>query len=113
MSESLRADSEHHMKKFAVMLRVEAFLLRFEGEEQPIPCGFYTSVYVEALDEDAASGMAVEWIKRDTKLAELQPQLAGQTAQLFIEQVKELTEPPDWKLPRTGFAFYPLEGQGD
>jgi hypothetical protein len=54
------------MKKYRVFIRGENFIVR--GDDQDQKMGFYTTVYVEALDEQSAEFKAMELLRSDQKL---------------------------------------------
>ena len=92
------------MKKFRVLLRGENFLLNYEGEVKRH--GFYTTRFVEALNEDEAELAAVELIRKDNRLREAVGNGRPDPPMIFAEEIEEIST---FDNPGAGFTFYEEE----
>ncbi|HJP95836.1 MAG TPA: hypothetical protein VJ843_00535 [Candidatus Saccharimonadales bacterium] len=90
-------------RKYRVLINGENFLLNIDGRVQRM--GFYTTRFVEAKDAEQAEAIAVELIKRDTKLSETVLNKRGDSPMLHAEEVEEVEESG----AQLGYAFYSEE----
>lgn len=95
------------MKKYRVFVRGENFLMRIEEQDQKL--GFYTTVFVEALNEESAELKATELLWNDQRLIGSMLNTESDSPMIFVEEIEELESFDGLNLPRTGFAFYPDE----
>jgi hypothetical protein len=56
------------MKKYKTLIRGENFLINVDGKKQQL--GFYTTVLVEAKDEEDAEQRSIRQLRDDPKLRE-------------------------------------------
>lgn len=95
------------MKKYRVFVRGENFIVR--GDEQDQKLGFYTTVFVEALDEQSAEFKAMELLRTDQKLVSITLNSKSNPPMMYMEEIEELETFEGLNLPRTGFAFFTAE----
>lgn len=95
------------MKKYSVLVRGENFIVR--GDEQDQKLGFYTTVFVEALDEQSAEIKAMELLRTDQKLVNITLNSKSNSPMMYMEEIEELETFEGLHLPRTGFAFFSAE----
>ena len=95
------------MKKYRVFVRGENFLVR--GDEQDQKLGFYTTVYVEALDEQSAEFKAMALLRADQKLVRITLNSQSNPPMMYMEEIDELETFEGLNLPRTGFSFFTAE----
>ncbi len=89
------------MKKFRVFLRGENFLLKEEGSVKRF--GFYTTRFVEALDEDQAEQTAVELVRKEDQLQEAVWNDQSDPPMIFVEEIDEIST---FESHGGGFSFY-------
>ncbi len=92
------------MKKYRVFVRGENFLVRSDEQEQKF--GFYTTVFVEALDEQGAEFKAMQLLRTDQKLVSITLNSKSNPPMMYMEEIEELETFEGRNLPRTGFAFF-------
>ena len=95
------------MKKYRVFVRGENFLVR--GDERDQKLGFYTTVFVEALDEQSPEFKAMELLRTDQKLVNVTLNSKSNPPMMYMEEIEELETFEGLNLPRTGFAFFTAE----
>lgn len=95
------------MKKFRVFVRGENFLVNLDDVEEKV--GFYTTRYVEALDEETAEYAVMDMLRGDPKLAKGVLNDKSDPPMMYAEDVEEIDSLEGLPLPGTGFAFYPDE----
>lgn len=95
------------MKKFRVFVRGENFLINLDDVQQKL--GFYTTRYVEALNEEAAECVVMDMLRGDPKLAKGVLNNKSDPPMMYAEEVEEIDSFKGLPLPGTGFAFYPDE----
>jgi hypothetical protein len=95
------------MKKYRVLVRGENFLVSVN--EQAEKLGFYTTVYVEALDDQSAELKTMELLRTDEKLVSVTLNSKSDSPMMYMEEIEELETFEGLSLPRTGFAFFPAE----
>ena len=78
-------------------------------EEQDQKFGFYTTVFVEALNEETAELKATELLWNDHRLIGSMLNTESDSPMIFVEEIEELESFDGLTLPRTGFSFYPDE----
>lgn len=69
--------------------------------------GFYTTRFVEAVDEQAAELAAVELIKRELKPLLGQQQVGEANPLMSLDQISELQTLPA-TAPGSGFTWFPM-----
>lgn len=89
------------MKKFRVFLRGEHFFLKEEGLVERY--GFYTTRFVEALDEDQAEQTAVELVRKEDQLREAVWNDQPDPSMIFVEEIVEIST---FESQGSGFSFY-------
>ena len=100
------------MKKYRVFVRGENFIVR--GDEQNQKLGFYTTVFVEALDEQGAEFKAMQLLRTDPKLVNITLNSKSNPPMMYMEEIEELETFAGLHLPRTGFAFFTADNnEGD
>ena len=95
------------MKKYRVLVRGENFLFGVNEEAQKF--GFYTTVYVEALDDESAELNAMEILRTDQKLVGITLNSKSDSPMMYMEEIEELETFEGLNLPRTGFSFFSAE----
>ena len=96
------------MKKFAVSVVGKNFLI---GNEASIPekHGFWTTVFIEAADSNAAGKLALQTVESDRNLQASVANPEFDPPVLSVDEVAELDSFEGCRLPGTGFLFYPKE----
>ena len=92
------------MKKWAVMIHGEGFLIEFEDGIRE--SGFYTTRWVEADSPDGAENLAVELIRDDERLLSITRHDSSQSPMLYAEKITELSSFEGNDPPGAGFTFY-------
>jgi len=95
------------MKKYKALIRGENFLMKIDGDEQKL--GFYTTVFVEAKDEEDAEQKSIQLLRHDPKLQESTLNNKSDSPMMYVEEIEELQSFDGFKLPRLGFSFFPIE----
>ena len=98
------------MKKYKTFVRGENFLINIDGREQRL--GFYTTVFVEANDQEEAEQRSIQLLRDDPKLQESTLNNKSDSPMMFVEEIEELDTLDGHKLPRIGFSFFPMENGG-
>jgi hypothetical protein len=93
------------LKKFKVFVKGENYLLR-ETENPPRKCGFYTTVFVEAINAKQAEAVAAEILRNDLRLRETSENEVSDPPVIEIESVEEIQTFEGCNLPRTGLALF-------
>ena len=96
------------MKKYKVTVEGVNFLIRVDSETTKH--GFFTARFVEAWDEDEAENKVVEMLR--VELKRLVQNEKSDSPMMFVEEVEELESFDEFKVPGTGFAWYPDEREG-
>jgi hypothetical protein len=96
------------MKKYRLLIRGENFLINLEGTDQKF--GFYTTAFVEGRDEEQAEQRAIELLRDDKEFRQSVLNDKSDTPMMFVEEIAELESFEGLNLPRTGFSFFPAEG---
>ena len=89
------------MKKFRVFVRGENFHLKEEGSVKRF--GFYTTRFVEALDEDQAEQTAVELVRSEDQLREAVCNDQSDPPMIFVEEIDQIST---FEAQRSGFTLY-------
>jgi hypothetical protein len=92
------------MKKFRVLLRGENFLLRSEGVVKRF--GFYTTRFVEAVDESEAERCAVEYLRQEDRLRGSVLNDPSDPPMIFAEEIDEVPSFDAVEDRSPGLAFY-------
>jgi hypothetical protein len=71
------------------------------------PMGFYTTRFVEAVDEKAAELAAVELIKRELKPLLGEQQVGEVNPLMSLDRISELQKLPT-TAPGSGFTWFPM-----
>jgi hypothetical protein len=95
------------MKKYKTFVRGENFLINIDGKEQKL--GFYTTVFVEAKDEEDAEQRSIQLLRDDKKLRESTLNKKSDSPTMCVEEIEELESFDGFKLSRVGFSFFPME----
>jgi hypothetical protein len=93
------------MKKFKVFVRGSNCLMREPGK-LPRKCGFYTTVFVEAINAEQAEAIAVELLKDDSKLNRACENNVSDPSVIKVESVDEIESFDGCRLPRMGLALF-------
>ena len=72
------------------------------------PMGFYTTRFVEAVDEHAAELAAVELIKRELKPLLGEQQVGEVNPLMSLDRISELQKLPA-TAPGSGFTWFPMK----
>jgi len=94
------------MKKFRAFIHGKNFAIREDDRSEPHVRGFYTTVYVEAVDCPAAECAAVEVLRNDKELRATTCNDQSSPPTLDVEQIQELSSFDGVRLPREPFVFY-------
>lgn len=70
---------------------------------------FYTTVFVEAKDEEDAEQKSIQLLRHDPKLQESTLNNKSDSPMMYVEEIEELQSFDGFKLPRLGFSFFPIE----
>ena len=92
------------MKKYRLFVCGENFIFKVDDEEQRL--GFYTTVFIEAENEEEAELKAIDLIRNDPKLKDGVLNPKSDPPMMFVEEVEEVECFVGEGLPRTGFAFF-------
>ena len=95
------------MKKYRVFVRGENFLMNFDNKDQKV--GFYTTVFIEADNEEAAELNAVDLLRHDPKLVSNVLNAKADSPMMFVDEIEELDSFEGLHLPRLGFSFFTEE----
>ena len=95
------------MKKYKTFVRGENFLINIDGKEQKH--GFYTTIFVEAKDEEDAEQRSIRLLRDDPKLQESTLNNKSDSPTMYVEEIEELESFDGLNLPRIGFSFFPME----
>jgi hypothetical protein len=96
------------MKKYKVLVRGENFLINLEGQDQKF--GFYTTAFVEGEDKEQAEQRAMALLRNDKEFRRSVLNERSDAPMMFVDEIDELQSFEGLKLPRTGFSFFPEEG---
>jgi hypothetical protein len=96
------------MKKYKVLVRGENFLINLEGEDQK--CGFYTTAFVEGKGEEQAEQRAMALLRNDKEFRRSVLNEQSDAPMMFVDEIDEVQSFEGLNLPRTGFSFFPEEG---
>ena len=92
------------MKKYKALIRGENFLINFDGKKQRL--GFYTTVFVEAENEDDAEQRSIGLLRTDSKLRESTLNRKADPPTMYVEEIEEVESFDGLTPPRTGFSFF-------
>ena len=96
------------MKKYKVRVQGTNFLIRVDTE--PTKLGFFTTRFVEAQDEQEAENRRIDSLR--VELKELVENDKSDSPMMFVEEIEELESFGEFRVPGTGFTWYPDEGKG-
>lgn len=88
-------------KKYRVLLKGENFLVECDGTVER--WGFYTTRFVEAVDEDHAEQTAVDLIRNDARLREAVHNERSDPPMIFLEEIDEIAT---FESQGAGYTFY-------
>jgi hypothetical protein len=94
--------SEVFVKKYRVLVRGENFLMTLDGEDQKL--GFYTTVFVEAQDQEDAELKAMDLLRNNEKLVRGVRNPKSDPPMMFVEEIEGLKSLPG--LTEIGFCFF-------
>ena len=94
-------------KPFRVLVNGRNFLINNEGVEMKM--GFYTTLFVQALDHDAAELAAVVLLRDRDSLREVVLNVEEDRPDLLIEETEQLESLDGIKNKDTGLAWYDAE----
>jgi hypothetical protein len=94
------------MQKYRVMIHGENLLPGVEGVRQKL--GFFKNVFVEAFTAADAEGRAIEIIREDAGLADIQLDAEDDPLRLSVEEIHEIESFQGHKIPRDAFMLYPV-----
>ena len=92
------------IKKYKVIVRGENFLLKLDGKAGKV--GFYTTRFIEALNDHEAEETAISGLRDDPTLRQVVLNEKSDAPMLFAEEIVELNSFDGLTLPGTGFSFY-------
>lgn len=96
------------MKKFKVTVEGVNFLVRVDTETTKL--GFFTTRFVEAQDEQEAENKTMDMLR--VELETLVQNDKSDSPIMFVEEIDELDSFGEFRVPGTGFTWYPDEGKG-
>lgn len=99
------------MKIYRVLLRGENFLLNIEESVRLF--GFYTTRFVESLNEDDAEQAAVDLIRNDRSLRDRVLNAQADPPMLYAEEIDEIYESAHDGKVGGGYTFYEQEPKAD
>lgn len=91
------------MKKFKVSVNGQNYFIRIEAAF-PVKHGYYTTVFVEALNAEHAESTAIDFLKNDPKLCPFIENDSSDPPFITIESVKEIESFVGYTLPRFGLG---------
>ena len=94
------------MKKIAVLVHGQNFLIQNDDAAAPSLRGFYVSAFIETDTLEAAEQQALELVRELPKLKKTVVSTADNHPVLSIDESAELTDWPDCTRPLSGFAFF-------
>lgn len=92
------------MNKYRVFLNGRNFWMKVD--RQPKRMGFYTTRFVEADLPEEAESLAVQLIRKDTKLQKVVHNKKSDPPMIYLEGIALLKSFKGIKLPGTGYVFY-------
>jgi hypothetical protein len=96
------------MKKYKVLVEGVNFLIEMDSEIRKY--GFFTTRFVEAWDQDEAEARVIEMLRVELKT--LVQNAKSDSPMIFVEEMEELETFGEFRVPGTGFAWYPDEREG-
>ena len=93
------------MKKFAVIVHGQNFLIQDKEDKFPSLREFYINAFPEAETAPEAEGMALDLVRDLLKLRNMVRNLPDNPPTLLIDESAELSEWPDCTRPLSGFVF--------
>ena len=93
------------MAKYSVFIRGENLFIEIDGKIGRY--GFYTTRYVEAEDENAATSIVLELIQKE--LAKVSLNDSTDAPLLEMEEIQEIESFGDIKPPGSGFSLFKEE----
>ncbi len=96
------------MKKFAVIVHGQNFLIQDKEDKFPGAREFYIHAYPEAETAQVAEGKALELVRELLKVREMVKNAPENAPTLLIDECMEVAEWPDCSRPLSGFVF--IEG---
>ena len=96
------------MKKYKILIRGENFLINLDGKGQKF--GFYTTAFVEGQDEEQAEQRAIGLLRDDKEFRQSVLNEKSDAPMMFVDEIAELESFEGLNLPRTGFSFFPEDG---
>lgn len=94
------------MKKFRVSVEGKNFKLKNQERDNKKGYGFYTTRYVEAINEDSATKNTLDLIREEIKNHVVKDSAQNQP-EMFVGEIVELESFEDALVPGKGFSWYP------
>jgi hypothetical protein len=91
-------------KKYKVLVHGDNFLFSLEGKA--LKFGFYTTRFVEALNEEDAEEKAIALLGDDSSLRSCVLNEQTDSPLMFAEEIVEVKSFDGFETPGTGFSFY-------
>lgn len=93
------------MKKFAVIVHGQNFLIQDQEDKFPGLREFYIHAYPEAETAEAAEGLALELVRELMKARKMVRNTPENAPTLLIDECLEVAEWPECSRPLSGFVF--------
>jgi len=100
------------MKKFAVIVHGQNFLIQDKDDKFPGLREFYIHAYPEADTAEEAEGKALELVRELLKAREMVRNEPGNAPVLVMDECVEVAEWPDCSRPLSGFVFIEASKKG-
>ena len=94
------------MKKFAVIVHGQNFLIKDDDSGVPSLRGFYVNAFIETETAQEAEKIALDLVKELPRLKKTVVNPLNNRPVLSIDESAELNDWPDCTLPLSGFVFY-------
>ena len=96
-------------KKFEVFLEGTNVCLMIEGDPPNRRYGFYTTRWLEASDENAASETALRMVKLELDERKASGQEARDLPRIWVSEIFEVDTFKEIVAPGQGFTFFPVD----
>ena len=100
------------MKKFAVIVHGQNFLIQDQEDKFPALREFYIHAYPEAETAEVAEGKALELVRELMKARKMVRNAPENAPTLLIDECVEVAEWPDCSRPLSGFVFIEASKKG-
>lgn len=96
-------------KKFKILIHGKNNLINLDESRRKH--GFYTTVFVEARNSEEAESVAVEILKKDSKLLNMAMNGESDLPTLCVESTDEIASFENYTIPRAGLILYAEESK--